>query len=356
MGIRSIAVGLGGLVVAAAAVVVPLASASSQAEPTGLWSTSFRAQQVEADCGKWKLDANGFCVADDARNGLEAGVRFRTSREVSITGLRLYRADTGNLRGTLWDSNGTPLATGVFPGRSSNGWQDMSFDAPVRVVPGRTYVASYFTPRTKYAFRYGYFADAALTVGPITALKSTTDEPNGVYCYDDAPCVSFPVRGYQSSTYWVTPLWGSSTSTPTAGPSATPTSTSTPKPTPTATPTGGPTAGARLRVLSRSPAPGAKRVPVTAKVRVTFSSAVRKASLTRSSVKLVRKGGARVPARLTYDAKKHQVVLSPRAALRHRTTYRVLISTGVRAGNGDLLDQDSVKSGLQAASWVFRTR
>ena len=97
-------------------------------------------------------------------------------------------------------------------------------------------------------------------------------------------------------------------------------------------------------------------MPVTAKVRVTFSSAVRKASLTRSSVKLVRKGGAQ-RAR-TADLRREEAPGSAQSPspLRHRTTYRVLISTGVRAGNGDLLDQDSVKSGLQAASWVFRTR
>ena len=79
----------------------------------------------------------------------------------------MYRADSGSLRGTLWDSDGSPLATGVFPARSSNGWQDMSFNAPVRVVPGRTYVASYFTPRTKYAFR------------PLRVLRRRGPEPWG---------------------------------------------------------------------------------------------------------------------------------------------------------------------------------
>ena len=83
----------------------------------------------------------------------------------------------------------------------------MTFDAPVTIAPGTTYIASYFTPNTKYAFGYEYFADQPRTVGPVTALASTDADPNGVHCYDGAPCGSFPVRGYRNSSYWVTPLW-----------------------------------------------------------------------------------------------------------------------------------------------------
>ena len=54
--------------------------------------------------------------------------------------------------------------------------------------------------------------------GPGTALASTEADPNGVHCYHDAACGSFPVNGYQSSSYWVTPLW--QTPDATTGPAA----------------------------------------------------------------------------------------------------------------------------------------
>ncbi|WP_114423000.1 DUF4082 domain-containing protein [Nocardioides houyundeii] len=360
MGIRSTVVaGIGGLVLAAVA-VIPLASANGQRESVGLWPTGYQAQQTASDCGKWALDANNFCVADDARNGLEVGVKFRTARSLEITGLRIYRADSAELRGSLWDSDGNRLRSGLFPPQSGNGWQDMRFDQPVAIQPGRTYVASYFTPRTKYAFRYGFFADSSHTVGPITALQATDAEPNGVHCYDDAACVSFPVRAFRNSTYWVTPLWEAAagdpsnpTVKPTATPTVKPTGPSTPKP--TTKPTGG-TSTADLRVVKMTPRAGAKRVRGKAKVRVTFSRAVRKSSLNRANVKLVRKGGARVAARLVYNAKRREVVIRPRSALRGRTTYRVVVTAGVRALAGDRLDQNPDEAGRQPATWHFRTR
>ena len=53
--------------------------------------------------------------------------------------------------------DGSLLARGTFADRSDNGWQDMSFSKPSD--PARqTYIASYFTPATKYAFQYGYFS------------------------------------------------------------------------------------------------------------------------------------------------------------------------------------------------------
>ena len=55
------------------------AATSAPVEPTGLWSTDFAAHQTQADCGQHRLDALGFCVANDSRNGLEVGVKFQSS-------------------------------------------------------------------------------------------------------------------------------------------------------------------------------------------------------------------------------------------------------------------------------------
>ncbi|WP_426246810.1 DUF4082 domain-containing protein [Nocardioides sp. LHG3406-4] len=343
----STAVALGSVVIAT--ITVASAPAGAQrAEATGLWSKSFAAHQTADDCGPWRLDENDFCVANDARNGLEVGVRFRTARELRVTGVRIYRADPASVRGSLWRSDGTLLARGTFPASSGNGWEDLRFADPVTVTPGETYVASYFTPGTKYAFRYGYFADSSRTVGPVTALRSTSESPNGIHCYDDAPCVSFPVNGYRSSTYWVTPIWQDTDAGPTEpGPNP-----------PNEPPTDGPAAGQQApRVTSSSPAAGAGRVRTGAKVTATFSRQVRRGDLTRATVRLARKGSAKaVPASLRYDGARRRVVIDPRSKLRSSATYRVRITSAVRDLTGHRLDQNPTRAGRQDAIWTFRTR
>src|SRR5688500_11135684 len=130
------------------------ASTSARTEPVGLWSTDFTADQTASDCGEHQLDNLGFCVANDARNGLEVGVKFQSSTDLTITGIRIYRVDQAELRASLWDSTGNLLARVDFAENGGEGWQDAAFTAPVAILPGTTYVASYFTPATKYAFGY----------------------------------------------------------------------------------------------------------------------------------------------------------------------------------------------------------
>jgi hypothetical protein len=339
---RTLAV-LGGLTLAMIA-AVPATFAAGQDDSVGLWGRDFSAQQAQADCGRWRLDGNGFCFADDVRNGLELGVKFQTAQQVQITGVRIYRVDTGAVTGSLWTAGGALLAHGKFSAASGHGWQDMSFADPVTIRPGETYVASYFTPSTRYAFRYGYLSSTALTVGPITALRSVDDSPNGVHCYDDQRCGFFPVHGYQDSTYWVTPLWR----VPAAGP--------VPGPVPTSR---GGTKVDRVapRVSREAPARRAVGVKVAVTVKAAFSEPVRRATVTATSVRLLRKGKSKaVPATLAYDAAHRRLVLRPRTALRHATTYRVVVTTHVRDTVGNRFDQDPTKAGLQRASWTFRTR
>ena len=321
----------------AAAVVVLPQSASAQAAPEGLWSTSFTSGQSAADCGRWRLDQNGFCVADDARDGLELGTRFRSSKTVQITGVRIYRADPASLRASLWTSDGTLLAQGMFADRTGDGWQDMSFADPVTIVPGTTYIASYFSPATKYAFQYGYFADAARTVGPITALKARPRQPQRCSLLRGRR-LHVPRPGHRDSSYWVTPLWVGSTDGPTDPP-------------PAGDEKGPP------RVTASTPAPSANRVAPGARITVRFSEPVRRSTLNGSSVRLLRQGSAR-PVRvvLRYELRRGRLVLDPRSALRRGSTYRVQITTGVRDLAGHRLDQNRKRAGAQSATWSFRTR
>ena len=94
-----------------------------------------------------------------------------------------------------------------------------------------------------------------------------------------------------------------------------------------------------------------------ATIRATFSEAMRRASLTGSTVRLVRAHRTDgVPAAVTYDARRHRVVLDPAHALRHRTTYWVVVTTGAKDLAGNRLDQDPTRTGGQRVSWTFRTR
>lgn len=333
---------LGGLVLPAA-MALDAPQTAGDGDVTGLWPATFRAGQIAADCGRWRLDDNGFCVADDARNGLELGVRFRTSRAVPITGVRIYRYDPAELRASLWDSTGRLLARGRFADGPLSAWQDMRFSGPVTIEPGETYTVSYFSPRTRYGFRYEYFASSARTVGPITALRSTAADPNGVYCYDDAPCGSYPVQSYRSSTYWVTPLWEESAAAGAPSPPSTGT-----QPPATGTP-----ATPAPRVLRVTPA--TLRAKVTAKVRVVFSEPVLRQSLGASAVRLLHHG-RRVPIRITYRPQLRTVMLTPRYRLLPGATYRVAVSTRIQDVDGNRFDQSGTRAGLQQGVWTFRTR
>ncbi|MDR7254719.1 hypothetical protein J2X46_003717 [Nocardioides sp. BE266] len=344
MRIRTAISALAGVVLASVA-VLPSTAAPSTVSPraqdrVALWGTTFSAGLKADDCGRWKLDDEGFCTANDWRNGVELGTRFVTSRPVSIVGVRVYRIDPANVTGSLWDGLGNRIATGTFERTTKKGWQDLLFAAPVTITPGQTYIASYYTPATKYAFQYNYFERSA-TRGPITALRATDTSPNGVHCYDVAPC-TYPSQAFRSSNYWVTPLWQEL-----ADPIA---------PTPTPTPTT-PAALVPPVVHTSAPGAGATKVNRGAKIKVTFSKKVRPATLTRMSVHLHRKGkAARVPVRLSYDARRARLTLVPKMRLRPGTTYRVVVTSKVLDTFGNRLDQDPDKPGIQRATWTFRTR
>ena len=131
---------------------------------------------------------------------LELGVKFRTSEDGSATGVRFYKSplEAGAHTGHLWAADGTLLAEATFTGESASGWQETSFDAPVALTAGTTYVASYHA-NSHYAFSQGYFATAHESA-PLRALADGEDGPNGVYAYG-AP--AFPTDTFQASHYWV---------------------------------------------------------------------------------------------------------------------------------------------------------
>jgi len=136
---------------------------------------------------------------------LELGVKFRSSVPGLVKGIRFYKRvqQTGTHTGTLWTSTGTLLATGTFTGETESGWQEMYFSQPVLIQPNVTYVASYYAPNGHYAFNEGYFTATGYTNGPLTALQSGFDGPNGLYLRGGG----FPTDTFNASNYWVDVLF-----------------------------------------------------------------------------------------------------------------------------------------------------
>jgi Domain of unknown function (DUF4082) len=192
-----------------AALVSVTATASAEASiGAGLWPATHQA--AITDCGAFSRDDNNFCYLDDG-GSVELGVKFTSSKNVNVTGVRAYRTDGGPVTGSLWAADGTRLAgPASFTGTATHGWQDAAFSAPVAITAGQTYIASYYAPNADYAFEWNYFTGSSHTAGPITALASVPGNPvgegsgNGVFTYGSS---AFPTTSYKDTNYWVSPLW-----------------------------------------------------------------------------------------------------------------------------------------------------
>ena len=110
------------------------------------------------------------------------------------------------------------------------------------------------------------------------------------------------------------------------------------------------------RVGATTPGARATRVKPGKNIRATFSEPVRRGTLTTSTVTLVRKGTTtRLSATLTYDRRSHTVTIDPSRRLRYHTTYKVVVTTGVKDMAGNALDQKPSVAGNQKARWTFTT-
>jgi hypothetical protein len=97
-----------------------------------------------------------------AAGAYETDIRFKSSQNGFILGLRFYRvaADTDAAPiGTLFSDTGTSLASKTFP-VSGTGWQTVLFNSPVAITAGTWYRASKFDT-VGSPFRDGYFQNYA---------------------------------------------------------------------------------------------------------------------------------------------------------------------------------------------------
>jgi methionine-rich copper-binding protein CopC len=229
-------------------------------------------------------------------NGVTVGVKFSAGTSGYVTGVRFYKsaANTGTHTGALWSSSGTQLATGTFANETASGWQTLTFASPVAVTAGTTYVAGYYAPKGHYSYNSAFFT-TAFTNGPLTAAAGS----NGVYLYGSSG--AFPTQTYNSTNYWVDPVFATSV------PDTTPPS-----------------------VTGSSPAPGSTGVATSTTVSATFSEAVNSSSL---SFGVQASSGAVVAGSVAYNSSTFTATFTPSAALAAGTTYTVSVSAADTSGN-----------------------
>ncbi|WP_197523278.1 DUF4082 domain-containing protein [Actinokineospora pegani] len=136
---------------------------------------------------------------------IEVGTKFTASVNATVTGVRFYKsaANTGSHTGSIWNAAGGRLATGTFSGESATGWQTLTFNTPVQIRAGQTYIASYFAPNGHYAVEAGYFNGKGAGIVPLTApAAGNTPGGNGVFTYGEG----FPSQSFNGNNYWVDPI------------------------------------------------------------------------------------------------------------------------------------------------------
>ena len=151
-------------------------------------------------CSLWPLTATPAIASAGDTNAVELGVRFRSSQNGYISGVRFYKGPSNNgvHVAHLWSDTGTLLATATFTNETATGWQEVTFASPVAVTANTTYVASYLAPNGGYSQNPSYFG-TSLNATPLTALADSATTPNGLYRYGGG----FPNGTFNSANYWV---------------------------------------------------------------------------------------------------------------------------------------------------------
>jgi len=139
---------------------------------------------------------------NDKMGGIEIGVKFRSSINGNVQGIRFYKTpgNVGTHTVQLYSDYGAPLATMVCENETDTGWQKIYFQSSVPIIANKTYIAACHSSLGNYTVT-SFGLKTAITNGPLTALADSTQGLNGVFKYTDIP--DFPFFGYQSSNYWV---------------------------------------------------------------------------------------------------------------------------------------------------------
>ncbi|CDM61641.1 Mo-co oxidoreductase dimerization domain-containing protein (plasmid) [Rhizobium favelukesii] len=146
--------------------------------------------------GLWTLASKPVLETAIDRDGVELGLRFQSTTGGYIEGIRFYKGfyNVGEHTVSLWDANGTLLATGVSTGESLSGWQTVMFSSPIHISAGTTYVASYHS-NGYYSVTENYFT-STYSSGVLKAV-------DGGSAYAYGATSTFPGNNAGGSNYWV---------------------------------------------------------------------------------------------------------------------------------------------------------
>ncbi|WP_201931756.1 DUF4082 domain-containing protein [Nocardioides donggukensis] len=244
--------------------------------------------------------------ANDAGD-YELGLRFAPTTDGFVDGVRFYKgpANTGTHTGTLWTTQGQALARATFTGETATGWQSVTFDTPVEVTAGTTYIVSYTAPQGGYAVQPWAFASKPTVAPPLAVAGGFESPPSGVF----ASAGRFPDRSSRNANYFVDVLFTTLGEAPLIG-------------------------------TQRSPLPGSTSVPLSTTVGAKFNKPA-----SAVSVRLEDPNGNVVSGSSTYDAGPRTVTFTPSAPLDGFVTY-----TATLQGQDDQGNQVS-----EGKTWSFTT-
>ena len=274
-------------------------------------------------CSVFQPTATPALLNNNDGQAIEVGMKFKSSNDGYITGVRFYKAtgDNGTHIGHLWSSSGTLLASVTFTGESASGWQQMSFPTPVAIEEDDTYIISYHSSANFYTATYNYFSNAVIN-GDLRALADGEDGPNGVYIYSATP--AFPTSTYQQSNYWVDVVYETTT-----GPDVT-----------------APT------VSSVSPANNATGVPINAAMSAVFSEAIDPLTINGTTFELRDASNVLVGGSVSYNSGTRTATFTPSSVLAYSTLYTATLT----GGGTDPRIKDMAGNALAANySWSFTT-
>jgi len=290
------------------------------------WSFTTGAS-MNCPCSAFAANATTTSASVNDPSAVEAGVKFRSDVDGTITGIRFYKGtgNTGTHIGNVWTITGQRLATATFASETASGWQQVNFAQPVTITANSVYVASYFAPAGHYAADNNYFTTKGVDNPPIHLLQEGVSGGNGVFSYGTTS--TFPTSSYLSSNYWVDVVFAAGSSS--GGTDTTP-------PTVTAT----------------TPANGSTNVAVAAKVTATFSEAIAPTTVSGSTFQLRDAANALVASTVSYDSTSRTATLTPSASLAASTTYRATLV----GGTTDPRIKDTAGNALAAnVTWSFTT-
>ncbi|HEY9827621.1 MAG TPA: N,N-dimethylformamidase beta subunit family domain-containing protein, partial [Stenomitos sp.] len=261
-------------------------------------------------CSIWDSTDTPTLLADSDTSAVELGVKFRSDINGFITGVRFYKStqNTGTHIGNLWDSAGNLLARATFTSESASGWQQVNFSTPVAITANTTYIASYFAPAGRYSTDSGAFSSAGVDNAPLHALSNVSSGGNGVYRYGSTS--AFPNSSFNSTNYWVDPVFVTNVGADTTPPT----------------------------VSSTTPSNSATGVSVATTIKAVFSEAMDASTINTITMQLKTSSGVVVPSTVTYDSASRTATLTPTNPLAASTVYSATVvggASGVKdlAGN-----------------------